>query len=199
MHARVVFRVSVVGSAGSGKTTLARALAAKLNVVHVELDAIVHQANWQDLPDDEFRVRVESATATGGWVTCGNYSRVVQPVIWPRVDTVVWLDFPRATIVRRVTWRTLRRVITREALWNGNREPVRALLPWLKEESMIWWAWTNFDRRRQAYGDAMRDQQWAHIAFIRLSSPRQARRWLAEIGPPVGRGSRDCRGASESA
>jgi dephospho-CoA kinase len=36
-------RISIVGNSGSGKTTVARQLAAILDVPHIELDAIFHQ------------------------------------------------------------------------------------------------------------------------------------------------------------
>src|SRR5262245_56308830 len=48
-------RVSVVGNSGSGKTTVAAALAERLGVACTELDAINHQPNWTPLPVDEFR------------------------------------------------------------------------------------------------------------------------------------------------
>ena len=40
-----------------------------------------------------------------------------------RADLMVWLDLPRATVMRQVTARTLRRRLTRQELWNGNVEP----------------------------------------------------------------------------
>jgi hypothetical protein len=49
-------------------------------------------------------------------------------VIWARADTVIWLDPPRRTVMRRVIWRTIRRVAGRAELWNGNRERWRNLL-----------------------------------------------------------------------
>ncbi len=87
-------RISVVGSSGSGKTTLAKALAARLDIPFVELDAIFHQPNWTELPDDEFRARVREAVAADAWVVDGNYG-VVRPIVLGRATTVVWLDYSR--------------------------------------------------------------------------------------------------------
>src|SRR5215475_11726512 len=87
---RLVQRVSVVGVSGSGKSTLGRELAGRLAVPFVELDAIFHQPGWTPLPEDEFRRRVAEIAAGDGWVIDGNYS-AVQPLVWERADTVVWV------------------------------------------------------------------------------------------------------------
>ena len=50
-------RVVVVGSTGSGKTTLARQLSRLLDVPHTELDALNWEANWTAAPTDVFRQR----------------------------------------------------------------------------------------------------------------------------------------------
>jgi adenylate kinase family enzyme len=71
----------VVGNSGSGKSTVAAALALALGVPHLELDAVFHQAGWVPLPSDEFRSVVAAAVAGDGWVTDGNYS-VVRPLVW---------------------------------------------------------------------------------------------------------------------
>ena len=85
-------RVSVVGTSGAGKTTFARALAARLAVPHIELDAIFHQEDWTPLDDDEFVRRVDAATDGDAWVADGNYRMVsMDGPVWARADTVVWL------------------------------------------------------------------------------------------------------------
>src|SRR5262245_45561170 len=50
-----MLRISVVGNSGSGKTTIASAIAATLGVPHLELDAVSHQTDWQPSDTDEFR------------------------------------------------------------------------------------------------------------------------------------------------
>jgi adenylate kinase family enzyme len=166
-----VRRVSVVGNSGSGKTTLARRIAEQLCVPCLELDSIHHQADWQPLDADKFRATVAEHTVRDGWVVDGNYSSV-QDIVWSRADTVIWLDLSRATVMRQVLGRTLRRAVTREELWNGNREPLRNFLTLAPDESVIAWAWTRHRVYRERYELAMRDPIWAHLRFVRVRSRR---------------------------
>lgn len=178
-----VRRVSVVGSSGSGKTTLARSLAEALGVAHVELDALFHGPGWTEPEPEEFRRRVAEAldAADGGWVTCGNYSAVREPVVWPRADTVVVLDLAKAVVMRRVVTRTLRRVVRREELWNGNREPWRNLYAWDPERNIIRWSWTRYALTRERYRAAAQDPANAHLDFVLLSTPAEVAAFLASV------------------
>jgi adenylate kinase family enzyme len=119
----------MVGNSGSGKSTLARELAASLGVPHLELDSVFHQPGWEPLPEDEFRRLVTARANEDGWVIDGNYS-AVRSIVWARADTVVWLDLPKWTVMRQVAWRTVRRAVTQQELWNGNREPLSNFLTW---------------------------------------------------------------------
>ena len=172
-------RVSVVGNSGSGKSTLARALADAIGGSHLELDSVFHQPGWTPLDADEFRRIVAEAVAGDRWVIDGNYS-AVRPIVWARADTVVWLDLPRRTVMRQVIWRTLRRGVTREELWNGNREPLRNFLTWAPEESIISWAWHSHAKYHDRYAAAAADPANAHLTFVRLTSRRAITRFLAE-------------------
>ena len=179
-------RVSVVGISGSGKTTVARRLAGRLGVPHVELDALFHGPGWQPADANAFLAAVDDATSVAGWVADGNYRAVVgEGPVWARADTVVWLDLPRAVVMRQVVWRTLRRALRREELWNGNREPVLGLLRWDPERSVVRWAWTTFDERRQRLEEAMAAPSCAHLTFVRLRSRAEIEAFLA--GAEVGR------------
>lgn len=151
-----------------------------MGVPHVELDSLFHQPGWVSLPADEFRQVVGTAAAGDGWVMDGNYS-AVRPIVWARADTVVWLDLPKRTVMRQVIWRTLRRAVTREELWNGNREPLRNFLHWAPEQSIISWAWHNQAKYHNRYAAAAIDPINAHLTFIRLTSHRDTARFLAEL------------------
>jgi len=169
--------VSLVGNSGSGKSTLALALAARLGVPCVELDAIFHQPGWTELPPEEFRARVEDAAAGDAWVIDGNYG-AVRDLVWARADTVVWLDLPRPVVMWRVVARTVRRAARRQELWNGNREPWSNFWSLRPQRSIVAWAWTQHRQYRARYEVAMADPAWAHLRFVRLRSAADVRRFL---------------------
>ena len=81
-------RISIIGTTGSGKTTLGQNIAARLGISHIELDAIHWRENWEPLPIDEFRNQLALALPEDAWVVDGNYSKV-RDIIWERADTIV--------------------------------------------------------------------------------------------------------------
>lgn len=178
-------RISVVGNSGSGKSTLARAAAAELGVPYVELDAIHHQPGWQPIEPAAFRRRVETLTEGDGWVVDGNYRDLLRGLVWSRADIVVWLDLPRRTVMRQVVGRTLRRVVRREVLWNGNREPWSNLYTWDPETSILCWTWTQHEMYRKRYEAAIIDPANAHLRFVRLRSHAEGDAWLAGLAASV--------------
>lgn len=175
-------RFSVVGTSGAGKTSLASAIAERLAIPHVELDGLYHQPGWQARAPDEFRTAATAATDGDAWVVDGNYS-IVQPMVWGRATHVVWLDYPRGLVMRRVVRRTLRRVALRQELWNGNREPWRNLWDPRPEQNIILWSWTNHEKYQRRYASAMGDPRWRHLEFVRLRSPAEAEAWVAGLTP----------------
>ncbi len=168
-------RISVVGSTGSGKTTTGKRLANILGVPFVELDALQWEANWTVAQDDIFRERIESAISGDRWVIDGNYSRM-QPIVWRRADTVVWIDYSLQTIFRQLLRRTLRRLITQEELWAGNTEGWR--IAFASKDSLFVWLFTTYWRRRRRYAKASVSPEYSHIEFFRLTSPSKTLEWL---------------------
>ena len=155
-------------------------MAETLSAPHVELDAIYHQPGWTPLGDEEFRVRVGEATAQDRWVVDGNYS-VVHEIVWANADTVVWIDLPYTTVLSRTIRRTVRRTLTRQELWNGNREPFSNLWSVNPEKSIIAWAATRHGVYRRRYSEAELDQRWANLRFVRLRSQAEADGFLVGV------------------
>lgn len=175
-------RVSVVGSPGSGKTTLAGELSSRLGLPHIELDAMYHRPGWVPTPRDEFRAALRELMARHpGWVIDGNYRSLVQDLIWERADTVVWLDPPRASVMAAVVRRTLSRIFLQRELWNGNYERFRSLFDRRPEENLILWTWTRFRVYRERYASAMTDEANGDLEFVHLRSRRRVREWLRTL------------------
>lgn len=173
-------RVVVVGVSGAGKSTLARVVAETLGAPYVEMDAIHHQADWTPLPREEFMARLSDLAAGDTWVMDGNYHSA-RSTIWSRADTVVWLDLPRPLVMRQIVVRTLRRIIRREVLWNGNRERWANFFTLDPEESVIVWAWTRHSHYREQYTAAMADAANAHLRFVRLRSRAEVSTFISAL------------------
>lgn len=171
-------RIVVVGTTGSGKTTMASRLARKLDLPHTELDALNWGPSWTMRPNDEFRAAVEQAASGETWVIDGNYSRA-RDIIWARADTVVWLDFSLPRVLWRLWWRTWGRWARQEVLWAGNKE--RLWTHFFTRDSLFLWAFQTYNRRRREYPELLSRPDYAHLALVRLKAPHQAKMWLMEL------------------
>jgi adenylate kinase family enzyme len=170
-------RVVVLGTSGSGKSTLAARLAELLGADHVELDAFNHGPNWTPRPAEEFAAGVADVVARPAWVVDGNYISRVSDSLWPAADLVVWLDLPLWVILPRIVRRTVRRIRAGTELWGGNRERWGALLG---RESLLVWAVQSQRRHKAELPAKLAALARAGVRVVRLTSGRDADRWLAE-------------------
>ena len=165
-------RVLVTGASGNGKSTLAPALAGRLGVPYTELDRLHWGPGWAAPGGEEFRARVGAAmAASDGWVIDGGYRGALGDLVWERADTVLWLDQPLRLIMGRLWRRHLRRVRTREELWNGNRETWRNAL-WGWNALFPWAARAHFRYRRE--WPALMER----FNVVRLRSPQEVQAFL---------------------
>lgn len=171
-------RIVILGTTGSGKTTLSRQLAQILGAPTVELDAIRHGPNWSETPDDVFRERVSASLNSESWVVDGNYS-VAHDIIWPRATTLVWLDYSFPLVFWRLFCRTMVRGIMRTQLWNGNREDLWR--HFLTKDSLFLWAFRTHWRRRKSLTAILNSSDYSHIEVLRFKSARETRQWLERI------------------
>lgn len=167
--------VLIVGICGAGKTTLARRLADRLGIRHIEIDALRHGPNWSvrtSLAED-----VDWLTAEPGWVADSDAYVEVAELVWSRADTAVWLDLPQSVVLARVAGRTARRLLTRQGLWSGNRETLRRLLS--RRHPLVKVALDY--RTRRARTRARMTEFPGRVT--RLRSAAEAERWLETITP----------------
>ena len=173
-------RIAVVGSTGSGKTTLAEAIAQSLGLAHVEIDALHWDPGWREADLLVFRERLSEALAGPAWVVDGNYAKV-RDIIWPRADTLIWLELPLTVVLWRLFRRTVRRVVTREELWNGNKETFRGAF--FSKDSLLVYVFKSRKKHRQTYPDLFRQPENSHLRLIHFRTAAQVKSWLDTLIP----------------
>lgn len=174
-------RINIVGTAGSGKTTLSKLLAQLWEVPHIELDAIYWKQNWKPAALPRFRQRVQQVTAEERWIVDGNYRTKARDIIWQRAQTVVWLDYPLPIILWRVCQRSITNIYNRRDLWeNGSRETLRK--QFLGKNSFLLWTIATHTPRRRRLLQAMQVDANSHLDFVQLRSPLHTHMWLKQMG-----------------
>jgi adenylate kinase family enzyme len=168
-------RTVVVGTSGAGKSTFARQLAAARGCPHIELDALYWGPDWQPQPAEVFQHNVALAAAEDCWVADGNYG-AVRDVLWGRATTIVWLNYPFPVVMWRALRRTLRRSLTREPLWHGNRESLWQSF-FTADSILVWVVKTHWQRQRE-FAALRTGGQYAHLEWVEFRWPGEARRWL---------------------
>jgi len=173
-------RTVVVGRTGSGKTTLARELAAALRVPHVELDSLYFGPEFSTAPLSLLRERTSAAIAGDRWVTDGN-KRAVRDLVWPRADTIVWLDYSLGVSLWRLGKRARRRTseLRAEAARTGRQAGLPRQL--LAAAKGVLTALRSHAGQRREYTRLFAEPANQHLAVVRLRSPRDTRQWLARV------------------
>lgn len=171
-------RIVILGTTGSGKTTLSHRLAERLQIPSIELDAFRHGPNWSETPDDEFREKIKDSLDCDEWIVDGNYS-VARDIIWPRATTLIWLDYSFPLVFWRLFWRTMTRGIMRKRLWNGNKEDLWR--HFLTKDSLFLWAIRTHWSRRKSLERVLSLPDYSDVVVKRFRSARETEVWLDKM------------------
>jgi adenylate kinase family enzyme len=170
-------RIVVIGTTGSGKTTLAKNLAAKLEFVHIDLDDLHWLPDWQERPSDDFRRLLTESIRAEKWVVAGNYSSKSQDITWPQADTLIWIDLPFWPNFRQLLRRTFRRAYTGEMICNGNTETLGK--QFFTKDSILLWFLKTWHKNHKKYAAIFANpKDYPHLRLIRLRSHQQARDFI---------------------
>lgn len=107
-------KILVIGSPGSGKSTMSVALSKIIGYPVVHLDKLFWRENWQHISRDEFDVLLMQELEKDRWIIEGEYSRTLALRL-KYCDTVICLDYPR--------WQCLHGVLKRVATSYGKVRP----------------------------------------------------------------------------
>jgi adenylate kinase family enzyme len=162
----------VYGVTGCGKSILAAQISAATGIPWHSVDDLTWEPGWVPVDDEEQRRRIAVICARPAWILDSAYGKWLD-VPLARAEVIVALDYPRWISLSRLTTRTVRRLVDRRTICNGNRETLRQTLG---PDSILCWHFQSFARKRA------RIRAWADNSpgprVVRLTTPRQASRWL---------------------
>lgn len=107
-------RIMIIGSCGSGKTTLATQLGKKTNIPVIHLDREYWQAGWVETPKELWIEKQRKLLLGDCWIVDGSYGGTLH-IRLEKADTVIFLDYNRYLCLYRVLKR-----------WISNMGKVRA-------------------------------------------------------------------------
>lgn len=168
-------KINIVGTSGSGKSTFSKRLSTMLSREYIEMDALFWNENWSCPSEDVFLSRLKIALEKSEWILDGNYSNTI-PVKWKNIDMVIWLDFSFSRTFFQALKRAITRIFTKEELWAGNKETFKKTF--LSKDSILLWTIKTYKRNRIQYEMMMLSEQYSHIRFIRLLSPKDCSEYL---------------------
>ena len=170
-------RILIHGVTGSGKSTAAVAIGAKLGYPVVLADDIGWLPGWVERPLGEQQAMVAAASAGDTWVFDSTYTKW-RDVMIDRVELVVGLDYPRWLSLGRLLRRTARRIRTREAVCNGNYETLPKAL---SRDSIIVWHFRSWKRKRAIMRALAADADAPPTLLF--TRPAQLQRWIDSLEP----------------
>jgi adenylate kinase family enzyme len=158
-------RIVILGCAGSGKTTLARALGERTGAPVICLDAI-WQPHWKEKDVPTFRALVKEAHAVDAWISDGNFALATFDIRLARATLVIWLERSRLSCA----WRAITRVFkSGEAHRVGKLPEVFAF---------IW----KFDRVNRPLIEMTRVSHGPDVPVCRLTGSRDITAFLDTYG-----------------
>lgn len=118
-------KIAIIGSPGSGKSTVAKRLHELLKLPLIHLDKNFLRENWQTTPVEEWQQKVKDFVAQPKWIIDGDYFSTMDLRL-AAADTIVYFDVPRFVCL----WRITKRAFT------ASKSPKRTDLPQGCEENL---------------------------------------------------------------
>ncbi len=165
-------RIMIIGSAGSGKSSLARALGDITGLPVVHIDTLYWQPGWVMRPRDEIsRLTIEAADQDE-WIFEGNHSETMNYRA-SRADMLIFLDIS--------TGRRLWRVVKRTLKHYGRSRPdmAKGCVERFDWDFLKWVAGYRKNGRIRAL--AFLDKAVPHLVKHHLRSPREVERFLSRV------------------
>jgi len=107
-------KIMIIGSAGAGKSTLARKLEEITEIEAIHMDTLFWTKDWIPVSQEELFEKVEKIVERDSWIIDGNYSKSMD-IRFDSADAIIFLDIP--------LWLCLYRVIKRRIIYANKTRP----------------------------------------------------------------------------
>jgi adenylate kinase family enzyme len=164
-------RVTIIGPAAAGKSTLARRLGDVTGIETFHLDELYWGPDCTPLPVNEWDALLGEIVARPEWIIDGNFTASL-PARLERADTVVFVDLPRAVC--------LVAAVKRRLLFRRRRPPGMARCRPMFNLTLLRWIWSFQDDHRPHYLELLR-RPVPGRRVIMLRRRRDDRRFVAEV------------------
>ncbi|AJS61499.1 DNA topology modulation protein [Paenibacillus sp. IHBB 10380] len=165
-------RILVIGSGGSGKSTLSQRLSNILDIPVIHLDTYFWNPNWVPKTNEEWDKIVEQFTNEDHWIIDGNYSRTMDIRI-KKADLIIFLDMPRFLCIYRII---KRRIMYHKKTRPDMNEECPEKLDW----EFIKWVW-NYRRRSRMNTIKKLDQIKEHQQVIIVKTRKQVNELIERL------------------
>ncbi|GES45483.1 ATPase AAA [Rhizobium dioscoreae] len=166
-------RILIIGCSGTGKSTLAQAIASLRGLTYVSMDRdIFWLPGWKSRPRPEAIALIEQAVAGPRWIMDGN-SPGTLPLRLPRTDLVIWRRSPRYVALRGVISRWLR--------YRGRSRPEMAPgCPERLDWKFLRYIWT-FEHDEAPQFQEMLERHGRNVPVVTLKSYRDGEDLLSRL------------------
>ena len=168
-------RVSILGNAGGGKSTLARRLADEHGLSYIEVDAFLWTPDWELVPEAQYTARHDDVLAGDGWILDGMGLPGSLDARFRRSTAIVLVDLP--------LWQHYWLAAERQAAWaagtlalppggQGARPDTRQLFEfmWMIDRDLLPAIRAKVDAAEEAGTDVRRIRDVDELAGVSLAA-----------------------------
>ncbi|MBW4077047.1 MAG: hypothetical protein HIU84_00755 [Acidobacteria bacterium] len=163
-------RIAIVGSPGSGKTRLARAMSERTGIALISLDHKYWKPGWRETPDEQWRAIHTELTLRDRWIMDGTYVDTIDDRL-DMADTVISLQYRRARCMLRV----LRRIVA-----HYGKDVQAPGCPEKMSIEFLRYVW-HFPLDQQPLIEASIHRHSSTLTVVRVANNRQRERFLADL------------------
>ena len=168
-------KILVIGSGGSGKSTLSKRLGEKLGLEVFHLDKFYWRSGWVKPNSNEWIQTVEELLARDAWIIDGNYGGTLMRRV-EACDTIVFLDLSKLVCL----WRIFKRRLSYRQ--QARPDMAEGCFERLNLEFVSWVL--NYSRRSRPKVLELIRLNAVDKKIVWLKSPQQVKAFLASLELP---------------